>query len=161
MKDIRFRPIGIIHTPFKEQNGTPIQPRRSNGAKGRIELYPEFAEGLSDLDGFSHIILLYYFHLSDGYKLSVIPYLDTRTRGLFATRAPRRPNPLGLSIVQLERVTDCQLDVIGVDILDGTPLLDIKPYIPEFDFIPKCSTGWLTDVAKDGKNKSADNRFHE
>jgi len=161
MKDIRLKPIGIIHTPFTEPKGTPIQPRRSNGVKGRVELYPEFAEGLSDLDGFSHIVLLYYFHLSDGFKLSVVPYLDTQPRGLFATRAPRRPNPLGLSVVQLERVTDCQLDVIGVDILDGTPLLDIKPYIPEFDLISKCSTGWLVDVAKNSRNKSADNRFHE
>ena len=161
MKSISIDPIGIIHTPFKEPKGTPIQPRRSNGAKGSVELYPEFAEGLFDLEGFSHIVLLYYFHLCDGFELSVVPYLDTQPRGLFATRAPRRPNPLGISVVQLEKIRDCRLDVIGVDILDGTPLLDIKPYVPEFDFIPKFSTGWLADVAKNSTDKSADNRFHE
>jgi tRNA-Thr(GGU) m(6)t(6)A37 methyltransferase TsaA len=161
MNALTLKPIGMIHTPFENPEGTPIQPRRANGARGTVELYPEFAAGLADLDGFSHVVLLYYFHRSEGYKLSVIPYLDTEPRGLFATRAPRRPNPIGLSVVQLELVHDGTLDVVGVDMLDGTPLLDIKPHVPEFDSAPETRLGWLSKVAKDGERKSADNRFHE
>ena len=161
MSVIELRPIGIITTPFSEPKGTPIQPKRSGGAKGIVTLYPEYTEGLSDLDGFSHVILLYHFHLSSGYKLSVIPYLDTREHGLFATRAPGRPNPLGISTVQLSKISGNRLYVRGVDMIDGTPLLDIKPYVPEFDNVPDCRIGWLSKAAHAAKNQSADDRFHK
>jgi tRNA-Thr(GGU) m(6)t(6)A37 methyltransferase TsaA len=109
---------------------------------GRIEVYPEFAAGLQDLDGFSHLILLYVFHQSNGYTLQVKPFLDDQVRGLFATRYPRRPNPIGLSIVRLLARQENILDIEGVDMLDGTPLLDIKPYIPDFDVRTESRSGW-------------------
>ena len=158
---IVFQPIGVIHTPFKTAEGTPIQPRRAEGARGVVEVYPEYREGLADLSGFSHVVLIYHCHMCRGYELKVIPYLDTQLRGLFATRAPRRPNPIGLSIVQLDSVEPTGLKVSGVDIIDGTPLLDIKPYVPEFDHMPDCRVGWLSEVVKDSRDKSADDRFHK
>jgi tRNA (adenine37-N6)-methyltransferase len=157
---IELRPIGIIHTPFKQPKGTPIQPKRSGGAEGTIEVYPEFEAGLSDLDGFSHISLIYYFHLSKGFELSVVPYLDTHKRGVFATRAPRRPNPLGFSTVRLEEVDGCVLHITDVDMIDGTPLLDIKPYVPVFDETTEYRLGWLTEVARNARDTAADERFH-
>jgi len=158
---VELKPIGIINTHFRQPKGTPIQPKRSGGAEGIVDLYPEFTEGLSDLNGFSHIILLYHFHLSNGYELSVIPYLDTRAHGLFATRAPRRPNPLGISTVQLNRISGSRLYIRDVDMVDGTPLLDIKPYVPAFDNVPDCRVGWLSDVAHRATNRPADDQFHK
>jgi tRNA-Thr(GGU) m(6)t(6)A37 methyltransferase TsaA len=154
-----FHPIGIIHTPFKELENMPIQPSGAEGIRGTVDLYPEFAEGLKDLDGFSHLILLYRFHESRGYRLTVTPFLDSEPRGLFATRAPKRPNPIGLSIVKLIRIRECSLDVENVDILDGTPLLDIKPYVPEFDCQENCRIGWLEKVRERIKAKTSDDRF--
>jgi tRNA-Thr(GGU) m(6)t(6)A37 methyltransferase TsaA len=136
-----MRPIGVIHSPFTEKKQTPIQPTRSQ-ATGSVEIYPDFAAGLQDLDGFSHIILLYVFHQSNGYSLRIKPFLDDQERGLFATRYPVRPNPIGLSIVKLESVQDNTLNIAGVDVLDGTPLLDIKPYVPDFDIRVETQTGW-------------------
>jgi tRNA-Thr(GGU) m(6)t(6)A37 methyltransferase TsaA len=136
-----MRPIGEIHTPFSDTRGMPIQPSRSS-ARGQIEVYPAYVDGLRDLDGFSHIILLYAFHRSDDYTLIVKPFLDDEARGLFATRYPARPNPIGLSIVRLLSVHDHLLEVEGVDMLDGTPLLDIKPYVPDFDTQTDVRTGW-------------------
>ena len=159
--DIIFQPIGVIHTPFKTAEGTPIQPRRADGAKGFVEVYPEYRDGLADLSEFSHIVLIYHCHLCRGYDLKVVPYLDTQLRGLFATRAPRRPNPVGLSVVQLDGVDETGLTVSGVDIIDATPLLDIKPYVPEFDHLPDCKVGWLSEVVKNSQDKSADDRFHK
>ena len=158
---IEFEPIGIIHTPFPEPKGIPIQPAGGVGVKATIEVFPQYRDGLADLDGFSHVVLLYHFHRCSGYDLSVVPYLDTQQRGLFATRAPRRPNPIGLSVVQLVRTDGCNLDVSGVDMLDGTPLLDLKPYVPEFDRVPDVRLGWLSEVAKESEQKSADDRFHK
>ena len=137
----KYNPIGVIHTPFKERAGMPIQPSGGCGIQGTVEVYPEFQEGLSDLDGFSHIILLYCFHRIEGFKLRVVPFLDTVTRGLFSTRAPMRPNPIGFSVVRLLGLEDGILWIENVDILDGTPLLDIKPYVPEFDAQSKIRTG--------------------
>lgn len=134
-------PIGEIHTTFIDKRDTPIQASRST-AIGQVEVYPAYTDGLRDLDGFSHIILLYAFHRSDEYALSVTPFLDDQERGLFATRYPERPNPIGLSIVRLLTVHDNLLDIEGVDMLDGTPLLDIKPYVPEFDVRADVRTGW-------------------
>jgi len=154
-QEIVYRPIGIVHSPFTEQEGTPIQPSRAGHAIGTVEVYPEFVEGLADLDGFSHIILLCHLHASSGYRLKVVPFLDTRLRGLFATRAPKRPNPIGLSIVKLVAIQDGILSIEGLDLLDHTPVLDIKPFVGEFDHVVDARFGWLeaarrrTDIADD------------
>ena len=135
-------PIGTIHTPFHDKKATPIQPVRSQ-AVGRVEVFDEYAEGLSDTEGFSHLILLYRFHKSHGYQLTVKPFLDSRPRGLFATRYPARPNQIGLSVVKLLRREANVLFVEGIDVLDGTPLLDIKPYVPAFEPDEPARVGWL------------------
>jgi len=136
-----LRPIGEIHTPFIDKRDTPIQASRST-AIGQVEVYPAYVDGLRDLDGFSHIILIYAFHRSDDYALSVTPFLDDQERGLFSTRYPARPNPIGLSTVRLLSIHDHVLEIEGADMLDGTPLLDIKPYMPEFDVRTEVRTGW-------------------
>lgn len=143
-----MKPIGVIHTPFTQKSQTPIQPTRSQAA-GWVEVFPEFAAGLQDLDEFSHIILLYAFHCSVGFSLQVQPFLDDRLRGLFATRHPCRPNPIGLSIVRLQACRENTLDIEGVDMLDGTPLLDIKPYVPDFDAHTDVRNGWYARRSKD------------
>ena len=147
MTDFNMRPIGVIHSPFTQKDQTPIQPTRSQ-AIGSVEVYPEFAAGLQDIDGFSHLILLYVFHHSADYSLHVTPFLDHQERGLFATRYPVRPNPLGLSIVKLMFVQENVLTVEGIDVLDGTPLLDIKPYVPDFDVRSETRTGWYETRSK-------------
>jgi len=136
-----MHPIGVIHSPFTDKSKTPIQPSRST-AKGTIEIFSDFIEGLADVEGFSHIILLYVFHQSSGYELQVKPFLDNQLRGLFATRHPCRPNPIGMSIVRLLRCRNNVLEIDGVDVLDNTPLLDIKPYVPDFDLRTGERTGW-------------------
>ena len=156
---IEFQPIGIIHTPFTELAGMPIQPAGAAGVEGTVEVFAEFREGLQDLDGFSHIILLYHLHRSKGFTMRVIPFLDTRLRGVFATRAPKRPNPIGLSVVRLQRVADSVLYVENVDILDGTPLIDIKPYVPEFDEQAQVRTGWLAEAQGTVARHKSDRRF--
>jgi len=156
---IELRPIGIIHTPFKKPAGMPIQPAGAAGVKGTVDVFEDYHAGLKDLDGFSHIILLYHFHRSEGFNLEVVPFMDTRSRGLFATRAPKRPNPIGLSVVQLDRIENGVLHVQNVDILDGTPLLDIKPYVQELDSQADVRTGWLKEPRKMVNNREADNRF--
>lgn len=158
---MELRPIGIVHSPFKSREGMPIQPPGAAGVKGSAEIAPEFAAGLQDLDGFSHVILLYQFHRSEGYELTVVPFMDTQERGLFSTRAPRRPNPIGLSVVALERIDGCTLYLEGVDILDGTPLLDIKPYVPAFDGPEVQRIGWLEGNAQGSGRKRSDDRFIE
>ena len=150
---IHFEPIGTIHTPFKKGTAVPIQPRYGRGVEGTVEVRPEFAEGLADLDGFSHLILLYHFHLAGPYQLKVRPYLDTELRGVFATRAPRRPNGVGLSVVRLLGVDGSILKVCDLDIVDGTPLLDIKPYMPSFEPSDELRIGWLA-----GKKDSVEDR---
>jgi len=156
---IEFKPIGIIDTPFTKPGGMPIQPAGAAGVKGTVEVFEDFHAGLRDLDGFSHIILLYHFHRSCGFNLQVVPFLDNQTRGLFATRAPRRPNPIGLSVVQLDRIENGTLHIRNVDMLDGTPLLDIKPYVPEFDSHTNIRTGWLEKVRKTVPTRKSDDRF--
>jgi len=136
-----LRPIGEIHTPFIDKRETPIQASRST-AIGQVEVYPAYVAGLRDLDGFSHIILIYAFHRSQDYTLMVTPFLDDQERGLFSTRYPARPNPIGLSTVRLLSIHDHVLEIEGADMLDGTPLLDIKPYVPEFDVRAEARTGW-------------------
>lgn len=156
---MKLKPIGIIHSPFKKAEGMPIQPSGARGARGQVEVYKRYRDGLKDLDGFSHVILLYGFHQSREFDLRVVPFMDTEVRGLFATRAPNRPNPIGLSVVRLKKIAGGILHVRGLDILDGTPLLDIKPYVPAFDAPARAKTGWLAKVRKDVRKKRADGRF--
>lgn len=154
---IEYRPIGVVHSPFEQIEGTPIQPSHAQGVKGTVEVYPEFVDGLCDLDGFSHVILLYHLHKSSSYRLKVVPFLDTERRGLFATRAPNRPNPIGLSVVRLVAIEENQLLIEDVDIIDGTPLLDIKPYVDDFDARGEVRVGWLESARR--QKKVADDRF--
>ena len=162
MKEITFKPIGIIHSPFKEPVGIPIQPAGAKGIKGNIEIFEEFKEGLKDLDGFSHIVLLFHFHLSKNFNLLVYPYMEDKIRGVFATRAPRRPNQIGMSIVRLEKVEDNILHISNVDIIDGTPLLDIKPFVSKFDCFDineNEKVGWLKKRVKRVDKHRSDERF--
>ncbi len=156
---IIYYPIGLVHTPFKEIEGMPIQPTGATGVQGTIEILPDFVEGLQDIEGFSHIILLYHFHRVEAASLTVPPFLDSRPHGVFATRAPKRPNPIGLSIVRLLRREENILHVENIDLLDETPLLDIKPYVPEFDQQPVERVGWLAQAKGKVRNKRSDGRF--
>ncbi len=159
-KKMQLNPIGIIHSPFEKPEGMPIQPKGAKGIRGRVEIFEEYRPGLKDLEGFSHLVLIYHFHKSEGYRLEVVPFMDDRPRGLFATRAPRRPNPIGLSIVELEKIEDGILYLNNVDMLDGTPLLDIKPYVPQFDQPENVKTGWITKTGKTVSEKKSDGRFN-
>jgi len=161
MNDINFKPIGIIHSPFKEPLGAPIQPSGARGIEGSVEVFPEFSEGLKDIDGFSHIILIYYFHLAKKPSLIVTPFLDKHLHGVFATRVPIRPNPIGFSVIKLEKVEGNILLVRDIDIVDGTPLLDIKPCVPQFDFQDVTKTGWLEKFDKNVLTAKDDGRFVE
>ncbi len=143
MHEFEYKPIGVIHSPFKEPKGTPIQPSGAKGVEGKVEVFPQYAEGLKDLEGFSHIILVYHFHLSKKTSLIAKPYVDTETHGVFATRSPSRPNPIGISVVRLVGVEGNMLHVRDIDAVDGTPLLDIKPYVPAFDAKKAEKIGWL------------------
>jgi tRNA-Thr(GGU) m(6)t(6)A37 methyltransferase TsaA len=156
---IAMKAIGTIHTPFTEKAGMPIQPAGAAGVRGMVEVFEEYRQGLEDLEGFSHVILIFHFHRSEGYRLKVVPFMDRVERGVFATRAPKRPNPIGLSVVALDRVEGGVLHVRNVDMLDGTPLLDIKPYVPEFDGHTDVKTGWLECVRKNVGERMADDRF--
>ncbi len=159
MESLQYTPIGVIHSPFIELEGMPIQPAGARGVKGRVHLAHEYAPGLKDLEGFSHIILIYHFHRSVGYELHVVPFLDTVSHGVLATRAPRRPNAIGLSVVRLLGIDGPTLTIEDVDILDGTPLLDIKPYIPDFDHRPGALIGWLEGGVRAAGSLRSDTRF--
>lgn len=159
MKEIIYSPIGTIKSPFKEIEGAPIQPSGAKGILGEVHVDLAFAPGLKDLEGFSHIILLYHFHLSRSFSLEVKPFLDDTSHGLFATRAPRRPNAIGFSVVRLIRRENNILYIEDVDIIDGTPLLDIKPYVTEFDVRQVDRCGWLTGRAENADRMRADGRF--
>jgi tRNA-Thr(GGU) m(6)t(6)A37 methyltransferase TsaA len=154
---IQFTPIGIIHTPHVDPVGTPIQPRFAEGVQGTVHLCTEFADALQDLAGFERIWLIYQFDRSTSWKARVVPFRDTVERGLFATRAPNRPNPIGMSVVRLVAVREVIIVVEGVDMLDGTPLLDIKPYVPTFDAYPEARSGWF-DRSSSGRTL-ADGRY--
>ena len=156
---ITFEPIGIIHTPFTSKEGMPIQSTAAKGVKGKIILMEEYASGLADLDGFSHIFLIYYFHKSIGFELQTTPFLDNVKRGVFATRAPRRPNSIGISVVRLLSIEKNIIHIENVDILDGTPLLDIKPYIPDFDIHEIEKNGWIGNKADKVNEIKSDKRF--
>ncbi len=139
---MKVKPIGVIHTPFRCRKETPIQPFRSK-AIGKVEIFKEYQDGLEDIEGFSHLILLYKFHKSKGYCLKVEPFLDDKQKGLFATRYPRRPNQIGLTVVKLLKRRRNILFVKGIDVIDGSPLLDIKPYVPDFGPKERIKKGWL------------------
>jgi tRNA (adenine37-N6)-methyltransferase len=159
LEEIRYKPIGRIHSPFQDVQGMPIQPSGAEGVAGTVELFPEYAEGLKDIEGFSHIILLYHLHLSTAYALQVKPFLDDHLHGVFATRAPKRPNAIGISVVRLLTVTSNIVRIENVDVVDGTPLLDIKPYVPEFDARQVERIGWLSGRSGGAGTARADDRF--
>ena len=154
---LNLQPIGVIHSPHKEAIGTPVQASLAAGIESTVEVFPQFTAGLKDLEGFERIWLVYWFDRAKETQLIVTPYLDAAPHGLFATRAPCRPNPIGLSAVRLLEVQGNLLRVDGGDVLDNTPLLDIKPYIPSFDAFPAQRIGWY-DNAK-GNSIVADSRF--
>jgi tRNA (adenine37-N6)-methyltransferase len=157
---IEYQSIGTIHSPFTELNSMPIQPTGAIGIKGHLEILPEYADGLKDIDGFSHIILLYHFHQSKNFQLNIIPFLDTVTRGVFSTRAPKRPNAIGFSVVKLSHIQNNILHIENVDILDGTPLLDIKPYVAAFDVqTDDVRIGWLENTSNNALSTKSDKRF--
>jgi tRNA-Thr(GGU) m(6)t(6)A37 methyltransferase TsaA len=154
-----YTPIGTIHSPYTDIAGMPIQPSGARGVRGTIEIRNDLCEGLLDLDGFSHIILLYALHRCTGYSLTVTPFLDPAPHGVFATRSPKRPNAIGFSVVRLMGVDGCVLTIENVDILDGTPLLDIKPYVPAFDAHTDTRHGWFEHIAKNAETVRSDDRF--
>jgi len=143
---VACRPIGVLHSEHTVAAETPIQPAYAKGCRGRVEVFPEFAEGLADLDGFSHIYIIYHFHQAPAPKLKVRPFLQDVERGVFATRSPARPNPIGISVVELVRREGNVLYLDGLDVLDGTPLLDIKPYVGRFDRVETTRNGWQDEV---------------
>ncbi len=146
MDEIRVTPLGVIRTPHSDQARTPIQPAYAAGVPGRAELLPEYADGLDDVDGFSHVYLLYAFHRAGTPRLRVKPYLQDVERGVFATRSPRRPNHIGMSLVRVVGREGCVLHVEDVDMLDGSPLLDVKPYVPRFDVRKGARSGWQEEI---------------
>jgi len=141
--EIRYKPIGIIHTPYRTRDDVPSSTRRGRDTNGTVEISPEFSGGLKDLHGFSHIVLVFHLHESKEFKLFVKPPLDTVERSVFATRSPSRPNPIGISVVRLDKIEGNILYIRNLDILDGTPLLDIKPYIPHWEPADQIKIGWL------------------
>ena len=159
METIALTPLGRLHTPYTEPAGMPIQAVGAAGVPGWIELDPDYAAGLSDLAGFEYLILIYHLHRVGSARLAVTPFLDTQPRGIFATRSPQRPNALGLSIVRLVSVAGTRVDIEDVDMLDGTPLLDIKPYVPAFDVRTTDRIGWFAGKVDQVYQARADNRF--
>jgi len=159
--EVIFHPIGSVMSPYKDLKGMPIQPAGAKGIRGKVILNPDLVEGLRDLEGFSHIVLIYFFHQSKGFDLRVKPFLDDDKHGVFATRAPRRPNRIGFSVVKLLGIQGNVLEIEDLDILDGTPVLDIKPYIMEFDNVENVRLGWLEDKLGELEEIRSDDRFVE
>lgn len=159
MQPVTYTPIGVVRSPFREPADMPIQSVAASGIAGSIELLPAYAAGLKDIEGFSHLILIVHFHRSSGYRLEVTPFLDDAPHGVFATRSPRRPNSIGLSLVRLVGVAGTTLAIEDVDVVDGTPLLDIKPYVPRFDTREAVRTGWLANTRYQVEQVRADTRF--
>ncbi len=157
--EITYKPIGIIHSPFFKPKGVPIQPMAGKDIEGTVEVFKEFAQGLKDIEGFSHIILLFHFHLVKQSKLISMPFMDDKEHGIFAIRGPSRPNPIGLSIVRLVHRNGNILHIKDMDIVDGTPLLDIKPYVPQMDERQDVKIGWLKDHIHKMPHTNDDGRF--
>ena len=161
MQTVTVEPIGVIRTPFTSLEDMPIQPGGGKDVLGELLIEPQYCEGLADLDGFSHLYLIYLFHRAADTKMRVVPFLDDRPRGVFATRAPVRPNHIGLSVVELVEVRDCRVTIRNIDVLDGTPLLDIKPYIAQFDGVAESRSGWMEAQKEEVEAKRSDNRFSQ
>lgn len=159
MEKVTYEPIGIIHSKYKKKEGVPIQGVLSKNSNGKIEIFPQYQDGLKDLEKFSHIILIYHFHLATKYSLLAKPFLEEKEHGIFACRAPKRPNPIGISVVKLEKVIGNIVYISECDIIDGTPLLDIKPYVSKFDIRDDVKDGWLTGKLEDVKEHKADDRY--
>jgi tRNA-Thr(GGU) m(6)t(6)A37 methyltransferase TsaA len=159
MDQVSYTPIGVIRTPFQTIEDMPIQPSGAEAVIGQVVVEPQYSDGLTDIEGFSHLILIYHFHQSDGFDLKIKPFLDDQRRGLFATRAPRRPNPIGVSVVTLLERKDNLLSIGRIDVLDGTPLLDIKPFVPSFDAPDVTALGWLKNRAQQARTLRSDGRF--
>ena len=157
--NVVYKPIGVIHSPFNNLEEMPIQPSSDASRPGTVEIYPEFVEGLKDLEGFSHIYLIYHLHKVNKSRLVVTPFLDKEPHGIFATRAPSRPNPIGLSLVKIVGLEGNLIHVDQVDVLDGTPLLDIKPYVPEFENVDFVQIGWLEKAKWQIRSRKSDDRF--
>ena len=156
---IRFQPIGYFSTPFKSVRGMPIQPTGARGIYGAITILPDYREGLVDLEGFSHVFVLYHLHEIRGYELIVTPFLDRRRHGIFATRSPKRPNPIGLSVLRLDAISEDMVILENVDVLDGTPVIDIKPYVPDFDSWETDAVGWFAGKSANAVHYQSDERF--
>ena len=155
--DMKLQQIGVIHSPHKQAADAPVQASLAAGIEGTVEVFPKFSAGLKDVEGFERIWLVYWFHQASEAQLIVTPYLDTAPHGLFATRAPCRPNPIGLSCVRLAEIRGNMLLVDGLDVLDNTPLLDVKPYVPAFDAFQAKRIGWCANISSD--SSVADGRF--
>ena len=158
---IELESIGIIHTEFTEIEGMPIQPTGAKGVKGKLVIKDKYVDGLKDLDEFSHINILYLLHKVDGYLLEVKPFMDINTHGVFATRSPKRPNRIGSSVVQIDKIEGNTVDVSNINVLNKTPLLDIKPYVPQLyeDTIEELKIGWFEKNHQKAKSQKSDNRF--
>ena len=159
MRQLKFDPIGVIRTPYTSLEDMPIQPGGGKDELGELIIKPHYSAGLADLEGFSHIHLLYFFHRTTVTRMRVIPFLDDKPRGVFATRAPVRPNHIGLSVVELIGIEGRRVKIRNIDIIDGTPLLDIKPYIKAFDGVEECRSGWMEAARLEVEAHRSDNRF--
>jgi len=159
--EVIYKPIGVIHSPFHSLEEMPIQPTSDASKPGIVEIYPEYFDGLKDLEGFSHIYLLYHFHKIHQSRLLVTPFLDKEPRGIFSTRAPSRPNSIGLSLVRIVRIENNLIHIAQVDVLDETPLLDIKPYVPEFESVHDVRVGWLEQTKGQIPTRKSDDRFKQ
>ncbi len=158
---IRYGPVGVVRSPFTALEGMPLQSVAAREVRGEVVILPQFAPGLRDLDGFSHLHLVTHLHRGVPGGLEVVPFLDHSVRGVFATRSPRHPNPIGLSVVRLLGVAESTLQIAGIDLLDGTPVFDIKPYVPDFDVVAAERTGWLEGIADRVHRIRSDGRFEE
>ena len=157
MNPVQYKPIGIIHSPFKNLTGIPRQAAGTPDITAKIEIFDEYIDGLMDLDGFSHIVVIFHLHLVKKGSLKASPPWDNREHGVFATRSPHRPNPIGVSVVRLKNIDRNILNISGVDMADGTPILDIKPYIPALNPTKAVRIGWLKDKTdRMNKSKSGD-----
>ena len=164
MTKIEFETIGTIKTPFEKPQGMPIQPTGAKGVKGEIVLDEKYVDGLKDLEDFSHLILIYHLHLTNGNALQVKPFMDNQLHGVFATRSPKRPNNIGLSTVKLDSIEGNIIHISNIDVVDGTPLLDIKPYVPQLfedTLVDDIQIGWFENKHKKAKKQRADSRFVE
>jgi tRNA-Thr(GGU) m(6)t(6)A37 methyltransferase TsaA len=159
-KEFTFRPIGLLTTPYHSKSGVPIQGIFDPESEGQASIFEEYEDGLQDIEGFSHLIMIYVFHRSQGYELVCRPYMEDSLHGVFTIRAPRRPNPIGFSVVRLRKREGRVLYLSEVDMLDGTPILDIKPFCPKFDHRKDVRVGWMENTFRDsGHRKISDDRF--